>query len=79
MTGKQENRDAIIRLADALVEDVLNTSDDEILAEAHEDAVDVELWLAPAGRNSRALPLRLPSDGSQRRKLQLRHSVRRRP
>jgi hypothetical protein len=42
MTGKRENRDALIRLADALAEDVLNASDEEILAEAREDKVDVE-------------------------------------
>ena len=79
MTGKQENRDALIRLAAALAEDVLNASEGEILAEAHEDKVDVKS-VASAGRSEfESIPLPLPSDGSQRRKLQLRHSVRRRP
>jgi len=50
MTGKQENRDALIRLATALVEDVLNASNGEILSEAHEDKVDVES-VASAGRS----------------------------
>jgi hypothetical protein len=50
MTGKQENRDALIRLANALVEDVLSASEGEILVEAREDKVDVES-VARAGRS----------------------------
>jgi hypothetical protein len=50
MTGKQENRDALIRLATALVEDVLSASEGQILAEAREDKVDVES-VARAGRS----------------------------
>ena len=41
MTGdKKKERDALNRLADALVEDILNASDEEVLAEAEEDGID---------------------------------------
>ena len=41
MTGDQKKeRDALNRLADALVEDILNASDEEVLAEAEEDGID---------------------------------------
>lgn len=42
MTGKQDNRAALIHLADALARDVLNASDEEILADAREAGVNVE-------------------------------------
>jgi len=42
MTEKRENRDALIRLATALAEDVLRASESEILAEARENKIDVE-------------------------------------
>lgn len=37
MTGTKSDRTALTRLADAFVEDVLNASDEDILAEAKED------------------------------------------
>ena len=41
MTGDQRNqRNALARLADALVDDILNASDEEVLAEAEEDGID---------------------------------------
>ena len=41
MTGdRKKMRNALDRLADALVDDILNASDEEILAEAEEDGVD---------------------------------------
>ena len=40
MTGKKSDRDALTRLADAFVEDILNASDEDILAEAREDDAD---------------------------------------
>ena len=41
MTGDQrKERKALNRLADALVDDVLDSSDEEVLAEAEEDGVD---------------------------------------
>lgn len=41
MTGKrQSDRDALDRLADALVEDILDASDQDILAETNEDNGD---------------------------------------
>ena len=41
MTGDQgEERKALSRLADALVDDVLKSSDEEVLAEAEEDGID---------------------------------------
>ena len=42
MTGKrQSDRDALDRLADALVEDIINASDQDILAEIKEDGGDL--------------------------------------
>lgn len=50
MTGpKNSDRAALDRLADALVEDVLNASDADIVAEAKEDGVDLAAEAA-AGR-----------------------------
>ena len=41
MTGDQKKeRNALDRLADALVDDILNASDEEVLAEAEEDGID---------------------------------------
>ena len=41
MTGNQKKeRNALDRLADALVDDILNASDEEVLAEAEEDGID---------------------------------------
>jgi len=41
MTGRKEReRQALDRLADALVDDILNTSDEDILAELKEEGVD---------------------------------------
>ena len=40
MTGKNSVRAALGRLADALVEDILNASDEEMLAEARHDHAD---------------------------------------
>ena len=41
MTGDQRReRKALNRLADALVDDVLDSSDEEVLAEAEEDGID---------------------------------------
>jgi hypothetical protein len=40
MTGKRSDHTALIRLADAFVKDVLNESDEDILAEACEDHAD---------------------------------------
>lgn len=40
MTANKSDRIALLRLADALVEDVLNTPDDAILAEVREDHAD---------------------------------------
>ncbi len=43
MTGrKNEPRDELARLTDSLVEDIMETSDDEVLAEAAEDFADVD-------------------------------------
>ena len=43
MTGwKNEPRDELARLTESLVEDILETSDDEVLAEAAEDFDDVD-------------------------------------
>lgn len=51
MTGsKNSDRAALDRLADALVEDVLNASDADIAAEAKEDGVDLA-GEAAAGRS----------------------------
>lgn len=49
MTGnRKKERKALDRLADALVDDILNASDEEVLAEAEEDGID------PAGYADRA-------------------------
>src|SRR5258708_24089914 len=40
MTGAGSDRTALTRLAEAFVDDVLNASDEDILAEAHEDHSD---------------------------------------
>ena len=41
MTGDQKKeRNALDRLADALVDDILNASDEDVLAEAEEDGID---------------------------------------
>lgn len=41
MTGDQRNeRNALNRLADVLVDDILTSSDEEVLAEAEEDGID---------------------------------------
>jgi len=40
MTSTKSDRDALARLADAFVEDILDASDEEILAEAREDYTD---------------------------------------
>ena len=41
MTGDlKKERNALDRLADALVDDILSASDEEILAEAQEDGID---------------------------------------
>ena len=40
MTGRKTDRAALLRLADAFVEDILAASDEEILAEAREDRAD---------------------------------------
>ena len=41
MTGDQrKERNALDRLADALVDDILNASDEEVLAEAEEEGID---------------------------------------
>ena len=42
MTKRPTNREAIRRLQDALVEDILSASDEEISAEAAEQGVDLE-------------------------------------
>ncbi len=50
MTGDQKmERNALDRLADALVDDILNASDEEVLAEAEEDGIDPA---RPTGRLS---------------------------
>jgi hypothetical protein len=47
MTGKEKSaRVALDRLADAFVEDILNMSDEEILAEFQEDHGDIERHVA---------------------------------
>ena len=38
--GQKKERSALDRLADALVDDILNASDEDILAEAAEDGID---------------------------------------
>jgi hypothetical protein len=40
MTADKSDRVALLRLADALVEDILNASDEDILAEARDDNTD---------------------------------------
>ena len=41
MTGDQKKeRNALDRLADVLVDDILNASDEEVLGEAEEDGID---------------------------------------
>jgi hypothetical protein len=40
MTGTKSDRDPLARLADAFVDDILNASDEDILAEAKEDHPD---------------------------------------
>lgn len=44
--GKDRERLALNRLADALVEDVLNTSDEDILAELRDEGVDPHQFAA---------------------------------
>ena len=51
MTSKKSDREALARLADAFVEDILNASDEDILAEAREDYPDPD----PAAARARAL------------------------
>lgn len=46
MTGKNSVRAALGRLADALVEDILNASDEEMLAEARHDHADPDAVVA---------------------------------
>lgn len=40
MSGNESDRTAVLRLADAFVEDMLNASDEDIFAEAREDHAD---------------------------------------
>jgi hypothetical protein len=51
MTVKRSNRAALDQLANALVENILNATDKEVLAEAHEDYENP----AQAATNARAL------------------------
>ena len=51
MTVKRDNRAALDQLANALVENILNATDEEVLAEAHEDYENP----AQAATNARAL------------------------
>ena len=51
MTGTKSDRTALARLANAFVEDVLNASDEDIMAEAREDHLDP----ATAAAHARAL------------------------
>lgn len=44
------DQDRLNHLADVLVEDILNTPDEEILAEAKEDGIDVNSAIAGALR-----------------------------
>lgn len=47
MTGQSKSdRDALLRLADALTEDTLNMSDEEVLAEVKEDSFDADRYAA---------------------------------
>jgi hypothetical protein len=48
MTGRDKDREALERLENALIEDILAASDDAILAEAKEDGADPEAIAAAA-------------------------------
>ena len=48
MTGTKSDREALARLADAFVEDILNANDEDILAEAKEDYSDPAAEVAQA-------------------------------